>query len=78
MSDLHTGYTRLGLCRTLDCVFDVYFDLGDEDWVAFKVCRDGNMIVLGRFVSEKEAEDFAAAEHQRQLADRAANSAQGA
>jgi hypothetical protein len=60
----------IGLCRTLGRIFDVYFDLGDEDWVAFKVYRDGNMIVLGRFATEKEAEDFAAAEHQRQLADR--------
>jgi hypothetical protein len=59
--------TPIGYCRTLGCIFEVAFDPGDDDWIAVQVYRDGNAIELGRFATEEEAEDFAAAERDRQL-----------
>lgn len=61
-----------GFCRTLDCFFGPQFnesaDSGSE-WNAIQVYRDGNVIHLGTFATEEEAEDFAGAERERQLQD---------
>jgi hypothetical protein len=43
----------------MNCFYGAQFDPGNDEWVAIKVYRDGNPITLGRFKTEREAEDFA-------------------
>jgi hypothetical protein len=56
------------LCKTLDCFFGAIRD-GEDGYCAVQVYRDGNPIVLGHFDDQDEAEAFAMAERDRQLAD---------
>ena len=57
----------LGFNRTLGCDYGAIFDAGEDDWIAYKVYRDGNRIDLGHFATEFEAECVAEAELQSDL-----------
>lgn len=57
----------LGLCRILDCIFDVQYDESNDEWVAIQVYRDGVPIHLDRFKTEDEAEACALLERDQQL-----------
>lgn len=55
-------------CKTLSRLFDAIPD-GDGGYVAVEVDLAGNQVNLGYFKTEEEAEEFALAERERQLAD---------